>query len=80
MLQRANRHTEIVQLLEPVLRRGDRLTPDLIHRLTDAYTALGRTVDARRGATEATERPPAPQHIPWQQPWRGGGGGFFSVK
>ena len=80
ILQRANRHAEIVQLLEPVLRRGDRLTPDLIRRLTDAYTALGRTVDARRGATEATERPPAPQHIPWQQPWRGGGGGFFSVK
>ena len=80
-LQRANRTEEIVQLLEPVLRRGERLSPQLILRLTEAYTTLGRTVDARRGATEATERPPAPQQSPWQQmPQRGGGGGFFSVR
>ncbi len=80
-LKRANRSHEIVQILEPILRRGERLSPQSIQQLTETYTALGRTVDARRGQTEATERPPAPPQQPWQQPqWRGGGGGFFSVK
>ncbi len=81
-LQRAKRFEEIVQHLEPVLRRGDRLIPHLIARLTEAYTALGRTVDARRGDTEATERPPAKQQFPGQQmPQSGGGGvGFFRVQ
>ena len=76
-LQRANRTDEIVQLLESVLRRGDRLTPELIRKLTDAYTALDRTVDARRSATEASERPPAPQPPQWQQMPQRGNTGFF---
>ena len=81
ILNGANRSEDIVGLVEARLRIGEAQELGVKLILREAYSTLGREVDARRAGTDFMNAPPVldPPRVNGPVP-RNGGGGFFSVK
>lgn len=77
----ARRHTEIVAILEPRLRRGEKLTESSLQVLSTAYRALNRTSDVFRAETHSRDVTSMPDTPPTSSPrgkrLPGGFGGGF---
>ncbi|RPI81373.1 MAG: hypothetical protein EHM42_10725 [Planctomycetaceae bacterium] len=61
ILSTARQHDRLIQVLEAKLRSGNVLSQELIDLLDEAYTSVGRPVDAIRAATNALAPKPTRQ-------------------
>lgn len=71
---KAGQHERVIQIVETELRAGEPVTREMVDFLDEAYTAVGRELDAIRAATNILSLPTV---NPANRPASSAPGGFF---